>query len=138
MQIWEEAGPGFVRISSDETNADCLGDDEYDDGDDDDNYDVDIDDILMSLIIIGYICEDKTIQAAIYRSITDRNYPLSTYFNAKIVDIQIPSDDKLTKYSLLTEAVTTIKTTQSNDSNHDEMIQIKSRYYLLSSSSGSL
>jgi hypothetical protein len=132
MQIWEETGPGFVRISSDETSADCLGDDEYDDGDDDDddNYDVDdIDDILiMSLIIIGYICEDKTIQAAIYRSITDRNYPLSTYFNSKIVDIQIPSDDKLTKYSLLTEAVTTITTTQSNDSNHDEMIQIKSRY----------
>jgi len=131
MQIWEETGPGFVRISSDETSADCLGDDEYDDGDDDDdNYDVDdIDDILiMSLIIIGYICEDKTIQAAIYRSISDRNYPLSTYFNSKIVDIQIPSDDKLTKYSLLTEAVTTITTTQSNDSNHDEMIQIKSRY----------
>ena len=128
MQIWEEAGPGFVRISSDETSADCLGDDEYDDGDDDDNYDDDIDDILMSLIIIGYICEDKTIQAAIYRSITDRNYPLSTYFNSKIVDIQIPSDDKLTKYSLLTEAVTTITTTQSNDSNHDEIIQIKSRY----------
>jgi hypothetical protein len=125
MQIWEEAGPGFVRISSDETNADCLGDDEYDD----DNYDVDIDDVLMSLIILGYICEDKTIQAAIYRSISDRNYPLSTYFNAKIVDIQIPSDDKLTKYSLLTEAVTTITTTQSNDdSNHDEMKQIKSRY----------
>ena len=77
MQIWEETSPGFVRISSDETSADCLGDDEYDDGDDDDDYDVDdIDDIL---IIIGYICKDKTIQAVIYRSISDRNYPLSTY-----------------------------------------------------------
>jgi len=27
MQIWEAMGPGFVRISSDEAEADCLGDD---------------------------------------------------------------------------------------------------------------
>lgn len=64
MQIWEESGPGLLKFSANEMKAQEL----------------------------GRICEDQTIQTAIYQSIADQGHTLTTYYGYSVDDIKIPSN----------------------------------------------
>ena len=64
MQIWEESGPGLLRFSA---------------GD-------------MGAVALGRICEDQTIQSAIYQSIKDQGYNFSTYFGYSVDDVKLPAN----------------------------------------------
>ena len=62
MQIWEESGPGMLRFCAKEMDATEL----------------------------GRICEDQTIQSAIFQSIKDKGYNFTTYFNHAVNDVKLP------------------------------------------------
>uniref|UniRef100_A0A7S3M4D1 FAD-binding domain-containing protein n=1 Tax=Spumella elongata TaxID=89044 RepID=A0A7S3M4D1_9STRA len=64
MQIWEESGPGLLRFSADDMGAPAL----------------------------GRICEDQTIQTAIYQSIKDQGYNFSPYFGYSVDDVKLPAN----------------------------------------------
>lgn len=66
MQVWEGAGPGIVRFDSSDLRK-------------------------KGIDYLGHICEDITIQAAIYKAILDSNYPAGTvdlYSSSSIASVQ--------------------------------------------------
>ena len=63
MQIWEESGPGMLRFSASE----------------------------MHVSELGRICEDQTIQSAIFQSIKDKGYKFTTYFGHSVSDVKLPT-----------------------------------------------
>ena len=66
MQVWEQSGPGVLKFSAAEMQASEL----------------------------GRICEDQTIQSAIYKSIEDQGHALTTYYGYSIDDLKLPSNAK--------------------------------------------
>jgi 2-polyprenyl-6-methoxyphenol hydroxylase-like FAD-dependent oxidoreductase len=63
MQVWESSGPGFFRFSSQDLHADEL----------------------------GRICEDQTIQTAIYQAIRDQGFEFTSYIGSSVSDIKLPA-----------------------------------------------
>ena len=63
MQVWEESGPGLLRFSSNDMGAPEL----------------------------GRICEDQTIQSAIYQSIKDNGFNMTTYYGYSVDDLKLPA-----------------------------------------------
>lgn len=66
MQVWEQSGPGLVKFSANDINANEL----------------------------GRICEDQTIQSAIYQAIRDQGHTLTTYFGYAVDDLALPGNPK--------------------------------------------
>jgi len=64
MQIWEESGPGLLRFSAND----------------------------MGAVALGRICEDQTIQSAIYQSIRDQGHDFTTYFGYSVDDVKLPAN----------------------------------------------
>lgn len=62
MQVWEESGPGLLRFSSTDMGAPEL----------------------------GRICEDQTIQSAIYQAIKDNGHSMTTYYGCSVDDLKLP------------------------------------------------
>lgn len=63
MQVWEEAGPGLLRFSSNDMGSPEL----------------------------GRICEDQSIQSALYQSIKDKGFNITTYFGYSVDDLKLPT-----------------------------------------------
>jgi len=75
MQIWESSGPGLLRFSAED----------------------------MKVKALGRICEDITIQSAIYQAIQDSGYAdsLTTYYGSSVTDISLPDEpNRTTDYSV--------------------------------------
>jgi hypothetical protein len=66
MQIWEQSGPGLLKFTAEDINVSEL----------------------------GRICEDQTIQSAIYQAIRDQGHQLTTYFGYAVDDLVLPHDSK--------------------------------------------
>ena len=90
MQIWEESGPGFLRFSASDMDA----------------------------VELGRICEDQTIQSAIFQSIKDKGYKFTTYFGHSISDVKLPANGNNPNGA-------GIVTLQSKDSKEEKLIQAR-------------
>ena len=63
MQIWEESGPGLLRFSAESMNSNEL----------------------------GRICEDQTIQSAIFKTIAEKGFSFTTYYGSSVSDVKLPA-----------------------------------------------